>query len=81
VIDLQRRITREVKKGKLGRVVEVLIEGVSKKNAAELLARTEGDEMAVFPGSPQWIGTFARVRLQSLRGSTFRAEIIEAGGF
>jgi tRNA-2-methylthio-N6-dimethylallyladenosine synthase len=81
VIDLQRRITREVKKGKLGRVVEVLIEGVSKKNAEELLARTEGDEMAVFPGSPQWIGTFARVRLQSLRGSTFRAEIIEAGGF
>jgi tRNA-2-methylthio-N6-dimethylallyladenosine synthase len=81
VIDLQRRITREVKKGKLGRVVEVLIEGVSKKNAAELLARTEGDEMVVFPGSPKRIGTFGRVRLQSLRGSTFRAEIIEAGDF
>jgi tRNA-2-methylthio-N6-dimethylallyladenosine synthase len=79
VIDLQRQITRQVKKGKLGRVVEVLVEGVSKKNAGELLARTERDEMVVFPGSPQQIGSFARVRLQSLRGSTFRAGSIEAG--
>lgn len=78
VIDLQRSITREVKKGKLGRVVEVLIEGVSRKNAAELLARTEGDEMVVLPGSPRTIGTFARVRLRSLRGSTFRADTIES---
>ena len=80
VIDLQRRITREAKKHKLGRTVEVLVEGVSKKNSGELLARTEGDEMVVFPGSPRLIGTFARVRLQSLRGSTFRAETIEADG-
>jgi len=77
VIDLQRRVSREVKKRKLGRVVEVLIEGVSKKNAAELLARTEGDEMVVLPGSPRRIGTFARVRLRRLQGSTFRAETIE----
>jgi tRNA-2-methylthio-N6-dimethylallyladenosine synthase len=78
VIDLQRRITRESKKRKIGRIVEVLVEGVSKKNPAELLARTEGDEMVVFSGSPRLIGTFARVRLQNLQGSTFRAETIEA---
>ena len=79
VIAVQRRLTREARKCKLGRDVEVLVEGVSKKNAAELLARTEGDEMVVFPGSPQQIGTFVRVQLRSLRGSTFRAEPIEAG--
>ncbi len=80
VIDLQRRISREIKKRKLGKVVEVLVEGVSKKNSSELLARTEGDEMVVFPDSPNRIGTFARVRLQSLQGSTFRAEPAEAEG-
>jgi len=79
VIDLQRRITREVKKDKLGRVVEVLVVGVSKKNAGELLARSERDEMVVFSGSPQQIGSFVQVRLQSLRGSTFRAVPAEAG--
>jgi tRNA-2-methylthio-N6-dimethylallyladenosine synthase len=80
VIDVQRRISREVKKRKLGRVVEVLVEGVSKKNSSELLARTEGDEMVVFPESSRRIGTFAQVRLQTLQGSTFRAEPIEADG-
>jgi len=79
VIDLQRRITREVKNDKLGRIVEVLVEGISKKNEGELLARTERDEMVVFPGSPQQIGSFVRVRLNNLQGSTFRAELIEAG--
>jgi tRNA-2-methylthio-N6-dimethylallyladenosine synthase len=78
VIDLQRRITREMKMHKLGKVVEALVEGVSKKNAAELLARTEGDEMVVFPGSPQRIGSFARIRLMGLRGATFWGEPTEA---
>jgi tRNA A37 methylthiotransferase MiaB len=58
----------------------VLVQGVSKKNSSELLARTEGDEMVVFPDSPRRIGTFARVRLRSLQGSTFRAEPAEAEG-
>jgi tRNA-2-methylthio-N6-dimethylallyladenosine synthase len=77
VIDLQRRITREAKKSKLGREVEVLVEGMSKKNSGELLARTEGDEMVVFPGSPRLIGAFARVLLKTLQGSTFRAESVK----
>lgn len=79
VIDLQRRITREVKKDKLGRIVEVLVEGVSKKNEGELLARSERDEMVVFSGPRRQIGSFARVRLQTLRGSTFRAVPVKAG--
>ena len=76
VIELQRRITRAGKGRKLGRVVEVLVEGVSKKSSAELLARTEGDEMVVFPGSPDRIGSFVRVHLKRLAGSTFRGEPI-----
>jgi tRNA-2-methylthio-N6-dimethylallyladenosine synthase len=76
VIELQRRITRAGKRRKLGRVVEVLVEGVSKKSSAELLARTEGDEMVVFPGSSDRIGSFIRVRLKLLEGSTFRGEPI-----
>jgi tRNA-2-methylthio-N6-dimethylallyladenosine synthase len=76
VIELQRRISRAGKRRKLGTVVEVLVEGVSKKSSAELLARTEGDEMVVFPGSPDRIGSFVRVRLKRLEGSTLRGEPI-----
>jgi tRNA-2-methylthio-N6-dimethylallyladenosine synthase len=76
VIELQRRLSRAGKKRKLGSVVEVLVEGVSKRSSAELLSRSEGDEMVVFPGSSDRIGSFARVRLECLEGSTFRGEPI-----
>jgi len=52
----------------------VLVEGVSKKKDGELLARTERDEMVVFPGPRDLIGNFAEVRLAELRGNTFVGE-------
>jgi tRNA-2-methylthio-N6-dimethylallyladenosine synthase len=76
IIAAQRRISRRRAVGRLGAVTEVLVEGVSKREPGELLARTEWDEMAVFPGDPSLIGGFARVRIDSLAGSTFRASIV-----
>jgi tRNA-2-methylthio-N6-dimethylallyladenosine synthase len=52
----------------------VLIEGISRKNADELVTRTERDEMAVAPGPASLIGSFAEITLSSLRGNTFRAK-------
>jgi tRNA-2-methylthio-N6-dimethylallyladenosine synthase len=52
----------------------VLIEGISRKNADELITRTEKDEMAAAPGSASMIGSFARLTLSSLRGNTFRSK-------
>jgi tRNA A37 methylthiotransferase MiaB len=54
----------------------VLVEAPSRKSGGELLARTEGDETVVFPGPPERIGHFTRVRLLELVGHTFRAEQI-----
>ncbi len=75
VIRLQRRISAERRRERLGREVAVLVEAPSKRGG-ELLARTEGDETVVFPGPPQLIGHFARVRLGELTGHTFRGERI-----
>ncbi len=77
VIELQKEITRKLMQSRLGSVDDVLIEAVSRRNDHELLARTARDEMLVFPGSASRIGDFARVRLVSLSGNTFRAEEIE----
>jgi tRNA-2-methylthio-N6-dimethylallyladenosine synthase len=52
----------------------VLVEGISRKNADELVTRTERDEMAVAPGPASMIGTFAELTLSGLRGNTFRAK-------
>jgi tRNA-2-methylthio-N6-dimethylallyladenosine synthase len=73
VIALQKRHTQELLKSRLGRRATVLIEGISRKNADELISRTERDEMVVVRGGPSLIGSFAELTLSSLRGNTFRA--------
>ena len=74
VIALQKEITRELMKSYLGKTALVLVEDRSKKKEGELLARTDQDMMVVFPGDASRIGSFARVRLESLRGATFRGQ-------
>jgi tRNA-2-methylthio-N6-dimethylallyladenosine synthase len=74
VIALQKELTRAAMKSFIGRTFEVLVEGSSSKNPDELLARTDHDMMVVFSGDKRLIGDFAKVRLLSLRGNTFKAE-------
>ncbi|MDR1412048.1 MAG: tRNA (N6-isopentenyl adenosine(37)-C2)-methylthiotransferase MiaB, partial [Spirochaetaceae bacterium] len=73
VIALQKKHTKELLKSRIGKRETVLIEGISRKNADELITRTERDEMAAVPGDASLIGSFARVTLSSIRGNTFRA--------
>jgi len=77
VIDLQKQHTAELLKSRIGEQVTVLIEGISRKNADELISRTERDEMVVVPGSAGAIGSFGKLTLSSLRGNTFRAPVFE----
>ncbi|GHV89416.1 tRNA-2-methylthio-N(6)-dimethylallyladenosine synthase [Spirochaetia bacterium] len=77
VIALQKKHTRELLESRTGRREMVLIEGISRKNADELITRTERDEMVVIPGAASMIGSFAEVTLSGLRGNTFRARDIE----
>ena len=74
VIALQKELTRSRMEERLGSIVEVLVESVSRRRKTELLGRTAGDMMVVFPGSPKKTGTFARVLLESIQGTTFRAK-------
>lgn len=74
VISLQKSITSSCMKERLGLVDEVLIEGISKRSSKEVLARTARDEMVVFPAESFRIGQFARVRLLTISGNTFKGE-------
>jgi tRNA-2-methylthio-N6-dimethylallyladenosine synthase len=49
VIALQQQHTRELLRRRIGSRERVLIEGISRKNADELIARTERDEMVAVP--------------------------------
>jgi tRNA-2-methylthio-N6-dimethylallyladenosine synthase len=73
VIALQKQHTKERLRSRIGSRERVLVEGISRRNAGELITRTERDEMAVVPGNSALIGSFAELTLESLRGNTFRA--------
>jgi tRNA-2-methylthio-N6-dimethylallyladenosine synthase len=74
VIALQKKHTAALLKSRIGSRELVLVEGISRKNADELITRTERDEMAVVPGPASLIGSFAELSLSGLRGNTFRAK-------
>jgi len=74
VIALQKKHTSALLKKRIGAREIVLVEGISRKNADELITRTERDEMVVAPGPASMIGSYIRLTLSSLRGNTFRAK-------
>jgi tRNA-2-methylthio-N6-dimethylallyladenosine synthase len=76
IIALQKKHTLQLLKGRIGSTEIVLVEGISRKNADELITRTEKDEMVAVPGSKSMIGTFAKLTLSGLKGNTFRAKEI-----
>jgi len=77
VIALQKKHTAALLKARLGSTEVVLVEGISKKNADELITRTEKDEMAAVPGNRSMIGSFGKLTLSALKGNTFRAQKLE----
>ncbi|MEW6550273.1 MAG: tRNA (N6-isopentenyl adenosine(37)-C2)-methylthiotransferase MiaB, partial [Spirochaetota bacterium] len=74
VISLQKELTQDALKSRLGAVDTILLEERSRKSAKELLGRTARDEMVVLAAEPSRLGGFARVRLVRLSGNTFKAE-------
>jgi len=77
VIERQRAIGYEEKNKFVNTNVEVLVEGLSKKDDKELLGRTFRNNMVVFPGSGDLIGKIITIHLNELAGNTFRGEIVK----
>ena len=71
LISLQKRISREQNLAQLGRVDEVLIEGVSPKNASQWFGRTPDFRPVVFSQNGEVPGQLVRVKLGELSGFTF----------
>jgi tRNA-2-methylthio-N6-dimethylallyladenosine synthase len=77
VIALQKKHTSMLLKSRIGSREVVLVEGISRKNADELICRTERDEMAVVDGHASLTGSFVEVVLSGLKGNTFRAQRVQ----
>lgn len=75
IIALQNRKSLERYRAQIGKVHEVLVEGPSKKNPAEICGRASNSMMCVFPGSHP-AGTYVRVRVVDCTSATLICEEI-----
>lgn len=75
--DLLRLLTRQAKaraKGRIGSLVEILVEGPSKTNAERLTGRTRQNWPVVFEGGPRHLGQLLTVRITESTGFTDYAD-------
>jgi tRNA-2-methylthio-N6-dimethylallyladenosine synthase len=76
IIDLQHKISAESKKQDVGKIVEVLIEGSSKKSSNHLCGRTTQNKVVVFPRENCSKGQYVKVRIENYTSATLKGKII-----
>ena len=62
--------------GMVGTRQRVLIDGVSRRDASELAARTDNNRVVNFPGPQHRIGRFAEVLITEMQAHTLRGELV-----
>ena len=70
LIKLQNSVTKELSEDYVGGVYEVLAEDVSPKHESMLCGRTESGRLVTFPGAPERIGEFVKVRINEARSAS-----------
>lgn len=76
LIEFQHKIFARQKQGRSSALVKVLVNTVSRNDKAQMLGRTEHNEMVVFKGNPP-VGSMVTVRLTGLKGNTYTG-VLEA---
>lgn len=74
IIELQNTLSLESKKKDIGRVLEVLVEGFSKKSDRDLSGRTSQNKVVVFPGKDYRPGDYVNVKITDCSSATLKGE-------
>jgi tRNA-2-methylthio-N6-dimethylallyladenosine synthase len=69
---------RDIGERMVGTTQRVLVEGASKKRAAELSGRTPNNRIVNFAGPARLVGTFADVRVSAAAAHSLRGELLDA---
>ena len=67
---------KRISESRLGTVQRILVEGVSKRDATELMGRTECNRVVNFCGQPRLIGQMVDVNITETRTFTLRGEVV-----
>ena len=78
IIALQNTLSLESNLREVGKVVEVLVEGYSKRSREDMFGRTSQYKTVVFPREGRNIGEFVNVRILSATAATLKGEIVRS---
>ena len=70
IIEAQRAISFQLNQEMIGTMVEVLVEGESKKSADEFCGRTDTNKTVVFPKNELRSGEYIRVNIERANSAT-----------
>ena len=76
VIDLQKIHSIENNESSVGKIMEVLIEGTSKKSPLEYSGRNDENYKVVFPKENSKIGTYVNVKIERCTSATLIGKIV-----
>jgi len=77
IIDLQQKHSLYRTQAQVGKVVEVLIEGTSKKSANEWMGRNTQNTVVVFPKENYKVGDFVLVEITNCTSTTLIGKAIK----
>jgi len=72
MIALQNELSAQSNAADVGKIVEVLVEGVSKRSKEELYGRTSQNKVVVFPKENFTPGDFVKLRIESASSATLK---------
>ena len=77
IIALQNTLSLESNLREVGKTVEVLVEGYSKRSREDMYGRTSQYKTVVFPRQGRHIGELVNVRILSATAATLKGEIVD----
>ena len=77
IIALQNTLSLESNQREIGKTVEVLVEGFSKRSRDDMFGRSSQYKTVVFPRSGRHIGELVKVRILSASPATLIGEVVE----
>ena len=77
IIALQNELSLASNRREIGKTVEVLVEGFSKRSHDDMFGRTSQYKTVVFPRAGRHIGELVQVRVLEASAATLRGEIVE----
>lgn len=76
LIDLQTALSLASNRKDIGKTFEVLVEGISKKNADEMFGRSSQNKVIVFPAQDLQTGSLVYVKVKDCTSATLIGEMI-----